>query len=81
MAQSMTGDVADADEFAISDGGTMKKVDFSVVRDAVFADVSGDATVAAGALTIAADSVEGTMLNTNAADGTTVGFRVMSFCP
>jgi hypothetical protein len=36
MAQSMTGDVADADEFAISDGGTMKKVDFSVVRDACF---------------------------------------------
>ena len=73
MATSMTGDIADADEFAISDGGTMKKVDFSVVRDAVFADVSGDATVAAGgALTIAADSVEGTMLNTNAADGTTM---------
>ena len=73
MAQSMTGDVADTDEFAISDGGTMKKVDFSVVRDAVFADVSGDATVAAGgALTIAADSVEGTMLNTNVADTSTI---------
>ena len=63
----MTGDVADTDEFAISDGGTMKKVDFSVVRDAVFADVSGDATVAAGGvLTIAANAVHGSMLNTDA---------------
>lgn len=73
LSTDMTGDVADGDHFAIDDGGTLKKVDFSVVRDAVFADVSGDATVAAGgALTIAADSVEGTMLNTNAADGTTM---------
>ena len=63
MASEMTGDVADGDEFAISDGGTMKKVDFSVVRDAVFADVSGDATIAAGgALTIAAQAVENSML-------------------
>ena len=63
MATSMTGDLADTDEFAISDGGTMKKVDFSVVRDAAFADLSGDATVAAGgALTIAADAVENSML-------------------
>lgn len=69
----MTGDVADADELMISDGGVLKRLDFSVLRDAVFADVSGDAAVAAGgALTIAADSVEGTMLNTNAADGTTM---------
>jgi len=69
----MTGDVEDADELMISDGGVLKRLDFSVLRDAVFADVSGDATVAAGgALTIAADSVEGTMLNTNAADGTTM---------
>ena len=72
MASAMTGDVADDDEFAISDGGTMKKVDFSVVRDAVFADVSGDATVAAGgALTIAADAVEGSMLNDNVISGQT----------
>jgi hypothetical protein len=61
------------DKFLFSDNGVEKTVDFSVVRDAVFADVSGDATVAAGgALTIAADSVEGTMLNTNAADGSTL---------
>jgi hypothetical protein len=59
----MTGDVADADEFMISDGGVLKRADFSVVRDAVFADVSGDATVASGgALTIAAGAVEHGML-------------------
>jgi hypothetical protein len=70
MSTAMTGDLADTDEFAISDGGTMKKVDFSVVRDAVFADVSGDATVAAGgALTIAADAVESGMLNDNVISG------------
>ena len=72
MATAMTGDVADTDEFAISDAGTMKKVDFSVVRDAVFADVSGDATVAAGgALTIAATAVESGMLNNNVISGQT----------
>ena len=45
---AMTGDVEDADEFMISDAGTLKRVDFCVVRDAVFNDVSGQATVAAG---------------------------------
>ena len=59
----MTGDVADDDELMISDAGTLKRADFSVVRDAVFNDVSGDATIAAGgALTIAAASVENSML-------------------
>ena len=43
------------------------------VANGAFALVSGDATVASGgALTIAADSVEGTMLNTNAADASTL---------
>ena len=66
----MTGDVADADELLISDGGVLKRADFSVVRDAVFADVSGDATVAAGgALTIGADAVESGMLNDNVISG------------
>ena len=52
----MTGDVEDTDELLISDDGTIKRADFSVVRDAVFSDVSGDATIAAGgALTIAID--------------------------
>ena len=68
----MTGDVADADEFMISDGGVLKRVDFSVVRDAAFADISGDATVAAGgALTIAADAIESGMLNDNIISGQT----------
>jgi hypothetical protein len=55
--------LADTDEFAISDAGSMKKIDFQHVRDSVFADVSGDATVAAGgALTIANDAVEQAMI-------------------
>ena len=65
--------IAQDDEFAMSDAGTVKKVNFSDFEDSIFANISGDATIAAGgALTIAADSVEGTMLNTNAADGTTL---------
>ena len=60
---NMTGDVADSDEMLISDAGVLKKLDFSVLRDAVFNDVSGDATVAAGgALTIGAGTVENSML-------------------
>ena len=54
----MTGDVADTDELLVSDAGTLKRADFSVVRDAVFNDVSGDVTIAAGgAATIQANSV------------------------
>jgi len=61
---AMTGDVADTDEVLISDAGTLKRADFSVLRDAVFNDVSGDATVAAGgALTIGSGKVHGGMLN------------------
>ena len=46
-----------------SDNGTEKKITFSNLQDAIFADVSGDAAIAAGgALTIAADSVENSML-------------------
>ena len=61
------------DHFAVSDNGTLKKITFANLRNEIYADVSGDATVAAGgALTIAADSVEGTMLNTNAADTSTI---------
>jgi hypothetical protein len=55
-----------ADHFAFSDDGTEKKITFSNLEDAIFANVSGDATIAAGgALTIAATSVEGSMLNDN----------------
>ena len=61
------------DHLLISDDGTEKKITFSDLEDSIFANISGDATVAGGgALTIAADSVEGTMLNTNAADTTTI---------
>ena len=58
------------DFFAFSDNGTEKKVSFSNLQDAVFADVSGDATIAAGgALTIAANAVEDGMVNDNVATG------------
>tara|TARA_Y100001963_G_scaffold158329_1_gene257563 strand:+ start:1128 stop:3335 length:2208 start_codon:yes stop_codon:yes gene_type:complete len=51
------------DYFVFSDNGTEKKITFSNLQDAVFADVSGDATVAAGgALTIANDAVEQAMI-------------------
>ena len=51
------------DHFLISDDGTEKKITFSDLEDSIFANISGDATVAGGgALTIAADSVSNTML-------------------
>ena len=53
------------DHFVFSDNGTEKKITFSNVEDAIFGNVSGDAT-------IAANSVEGTMLNTNSADTSTI---------
>ena len=66
-------DIVDADELMISDGGVLKRVGVDSLRDHFFGVVSGDASIAdGGALTIAADSVEGTMLNTNAADGSTM---------
>ena len=46
------------DKFLLSDNGTEKSITFSNLEDSVFANVSGDATIAAGgALTIAANSV------------------------
>ena len=70
--QEMTGDVVDTDELLISDNGALKKVDFSVVRDAVFNDISGDATVAAGgALTIGSAAIETAMVNKNVITGQT----------
>ena len=51
------------DKFLVSDNGTEKSITFSNLEDSVFANVSGDATIAAGgALTIAATSVENSML-------------------
>ena len=65
--------IAQTDLLIFSDAGTESKITFSDFEDTIFGAVSGDATVAAGgALTIAADSVEGTMLNTNAADTSTL---------
>jgi len=70
----MTGDVADTDELLVSDAGTVKRADFSVVRDAVFNDISGDATIAAGgALTIANDAIDLGMLNDGALSVTASG--------
>lgn len=66
--------VAQADLLVIDDGagGTNKKVTFSNFEDSIFGNISGDATVAAGgALTIAADAVEGSMLNDNVISGQT----------
>ena len=52
---NMSGDVDDNDELLISDGGTLKRIDFSVLRDAVFNDVSGDATISSGSLSISSN--------------------------
>ena len=62
----MTGDVADTDELLISDGGTIKRADFSVIRDAIFNDVSGDATIAGGgSLTVSSSQTNiSSLLNT-----------------
>ena len=65
--------IAQGDHFVFSDSGTEKKITFSNLEDAIFGNVSGDAAIAAGGgLTIAANSVEGTMLNTNSADTSTI---------
>jgi len=68
-----TGPIDQTDKLIYSDAGTEKAITFSDFEDTIFGNFSGDATVAAGgAITIAADSVEGTMLNTNVADTTTI---------
>jgi hypothetical protein len=65
---NMSGDVADADELMINDGGALKRIDFSVLRDAVFNDVSGDATIAdGGVLTILANAVQTGMVHDDVA--------------
>lgn len=56
------------DHFIFSDNGTEKKITFSNLEDAIFGNITGDATIAAGgALTIGANAVEGSMINANAA--------------
>jgi hypothetical protein len=55
--------LAQSDKFAFSDGGTEKYVTFSNLEDAIFGNVSGDATIAAGgALTLGSGVVEHGML-------------------
>jgi len=62
--------VDDADEFLFSDAGTIKALTGANLYGWMFSKISGDATVSnAGALTIAAASVEGSMLNDNAISG------------
>lgn len=58
------------DKFLVSDNGTEKSITFSNLEDSIFANVSGDATIAAGgALTIANGSVENDMLAGSIANG------------
>ena len=70
QAELAHADIADADELMISDGGAIKRVGLDSLQNHYFAAISGDATVAdGGALTIAANAVEGSMINANAAGG------------
>ncbi len=62
-----TGSLAQTDLFMVADQDgaeqNEQKITFSDLEDAIFGNVSGDATMAAGgALTISADSVENSML-------------------
>jgi len=67
-----TGVSHDSLKFNVNDGAT-KFISGSNLAEYVFGKVSGDASVAAGgALTIAADSVQGTMLNDDVADDSTI---------
>ena len=50
--------VAQSDTFLISDSGTEKKITFSNIEDSIFANVSGDISIAAGgAVTLGKDGV------------------------
>jgi hypothetical protein len=74
LGASLTA-VAQGDSLAVvdADGSNVtKKITFSNFEDSIFGNVSGDATIAAGgALTIAANAVEGSMLNDNVISGQT----------
>jgi len=64
--------LADGDGFLHNDDGTMKQTNILKIAEYAYAKFSGDATVSsAGALTIAADAVEGSMLNDNVISGQT----------
>tara|TARA_B100000029_G_scaffold270066_1_gene265405 strand:+ start:1202 stop:2836 length:1635 start_codon:yes stop_codon:yes gene_type:complete len=56
-----------------ADDNGSQKITFSNLEDTIFGNVSSDITIAAGgAATIGADKVHGTMLNTDAADTSTI---------
>jgi len=62
--------LADGDGFMHNDNGTMKQTNVLKMFEYTVAKISGDATVADnGALTIAADAVEHSMLNDNCISG------------
>ena len=68
-AQLGSATLAQDDDFVVYDTNTTtnKRVAFSNVEDSIFANVSGDATIAAGgALTIAEGAVEYSMIDSNA---------------
>ncbi len=71
-----TATIADADVLAFADdndSGNEKKATFSAIALAAVDKIAGDVNVdSSGASVIAADSVHGTMLNTDAADTTTL---------
>jgi len=55
------------DKLLVSDNGTEKSITFSNLQDSIFADVSGDATIAAGgAVTLASNSVSQAQLDDDA---------------
>ena len=62
--------LAETDGFMHNDNGTMKQTEVVMIAELAFSKISGDATVASsGALTIAADAVEHSMLNDNCISG------------
>lgn len=67
-----TATANDSLKYFVNDG-VSKYITGTTLSNYVYGKISGDATVAAGgALTIANSAVEGTMLNSNVADGTTI---------
>lgn len=75
FGSNLTGiTIADTDKLILSDAGTEGRINASQLATYVFnkASDAGDASIGSnGAITINAASVEGTMLNSNVADGST----------
>ena len=67
--------IADSDKLILSDAGTEGRITASQIATYVFnkASDAGDASIGSnGSITINSSAVEGTMLNSNVADGTTL---------